>query len=390
MRRALRSRKALLVALLVIGALGLPALAAAKPVLAVGDQKASMFADPRFRWLNIRHSRLVVSWRVEQTRWERELVAQWIDGARRAGVRPLIAFGHVWGGKRRAELPSVKEFTRTVADFRKRYPWVRDYTPWNEANHCSQPTCNHPERAAAYYNVLRAQLQELHDRRRRRARPAATWSRGCARSAATPRATRGCGACTTTSTPIACAPPAPSTCSSAVKGTIWMTETGGIVRRTHYKQQIAGFEESPAHAATATAWILRLANRYHARPPRVPVPVERELDDPGVGLGADRTVRRAPARVRRARAGHGPRPGPGARRPRRDARPAPVQRAAAAHRLQPAPAAVRRSAAPARRRRNADTAATAAADPAAAPAVHAADLHARRLVAEVQTQGTIV
>ena len=41
-----------------------------------------------------------------------------------------------------------------------------------------------------------------------------------------------------------------------------MTETGGIVRRTHYKQQISGFEESPARAATATAWILRLANRY--------------------------------------------------------------------------------------------------------------------------------
>ena len=231
MRRALRSRKALLVALLTVAALALPAVAAAKPVLAVGDQKPSMFADPRFRWLSIRHSRLVVSWRVEQTKWERELGRR-VAGRRQARRRATrwSPSATSWGGKRRAELPSVKEYTRAVADFRKRYPWVRDYTPWNEANHCSQPTCHHPARAAAYYDVLRA---------RARAAPSspptcstsATWSRGCARSAATPRATRASGACTTTSTSTACAPPGTKHLLKAVQGTIWITETGGIVRR---------------------------------------------------------------------------------------------------------------------------------------------------------------
>ena len=261
MRRALRSRKALLVALLTVGALALPALAAAKPVLAVGDQKASMFADARFRWLNIRHSRLVVSWRIEQTQWERELVAQWMDGAKRAGVHPLIAFGHVWGGKRRTELPSVKEYTRTVADFRKRYPWVRDYTPWNEANHCSQPTCKHPASAASYYNVLRARCKnctvvaaDVLDQPNM-----VPWLRSFRRHANGHPRLWGlhnyldANSLRTSGT---------QHLLKAVKGTIWMTETGGIVRRTHYRKQIAGFEESPAHAATATAWILRLANRY--------------------------------------------------------------------------------------------------------------------------------
>ena len=39
--------------------------------------------------------------------------------------------------------------------FRERYPWVRDYLTWNEANHCSQPTCRNPKRAAQYYLALR-------------------------------------------------------------------------------------------------------------------------------------------------------------------------------------------------------------------------------------------
>ena len=39
--------------------------------------------------------------------------------------------------------------------FRARYPWIRDYLTWNEANHCSQPTCNNPKRAAQYYLALR-------------------------------------------------------------------------------------------------------------------------------------------------------------------------------------------------------------------------------------------
>ena len=30
-----------------------------------------------------------------------------------------------------------------------------EYLTWNEANHCSQPTCRNPERAAQYYLALR-------------------------------------------------------------------------------------------------------------------------------------------------------------------------------------------------------------------------------------------
>jgi hypothetical protein len=78
----------------------------------------------------------------------------WLAAARRAGVRPLVAFAATWRPGRRWILPSYGTYMRCMRAFRARYPWVRDFNPWNEANHSSQPTYLHPGRAAGYYNAL--------------------------------------------------------------------------------------------------------------------------------------------------------------------------------------------------------------------------------------------
>lgn len=237
-------------------------VAQARPVIGIGDQKPAMFTDPRFEWLNITYSRMVVSWDVRRVGWERPWVKNWLAKARAARVRPLIAFGHTWTEKGRRYLPTVREYRREVRAFRRAYPWVREYTPWNEANHCSQPTCNRPERAAAYYKVLKqecrrctilaadvldqAGMVEWLRRFRRAARPYKPRLWGLhnyldanrRRSTGTRRLLK------------------------AVPGQIWFTETGGLVRRNHYRAQIS-FPESPEHAAKATRWVLKLAT---ARP----------------------------------------------------------------------------------------------------------------------------
>jgi hypothetical protein len=246
-------------------AVGVALLAAApahaRALIGVGDQKLAMFSDPRFAWLHIARARLVVSWNVVRTPWERALVDDWLADARRAGVTPLIAFGHAWDAPHRATLPSVGAYRNAFARFRARYPWVRDYTPWNEANHCSQPTCHRPERAAAYYAALRRacascevvaadvldqpnMVRWLHAFRRALPRHMTPRLWGLhnyldanrLRSTGTRRLLR------------------------AVPGRVWFTETGGVVSRRHYRDKIA-FPESPAHAAQATAWILALADR---------------------------------------------------------------------------------------------------------------------------------
>ncbi|HEU4977686.1 MAG TPA: hypothetical protein VFT42_02210 [Solirubrobacteraceae bacterium] len=231
-----------------------------RPLLGIGDQKPDMFSDPRFAWLGVRHVRLVVSWDVMSVPWERAWTDQWLADAHADGTQPLVAFGHSWYGLNRRELPSVADYRRAFLAFRARYPWVRDYTPWNEANHCSQPTCHHPARAAAYFEVVHracpACLVTAADvldqpnmdgwlRQFLRALPHGSKPRlwglhnyldaNRLRSTGTRRMLR------------------------TVRGTVWFTETGGVVHRHHYSNRI-GFEESPQHAALATSWILRLAD----------------------------------------------------------------------------------------------------------------------------------
>src|SRR5437764_434254 len=87
-----------------------PAAAHARVLVGIGDQKPTMFTDPRFRWLGIRRARIVVSWDVQRSRTEREWVAGWLAAAHKGHVEPLVAFGHDWSGTHRAYLPGVNQY----------------------------------------------------------------------------------------------------------------------------------------------------------------------------------------------------------------------------------------------------------------------------------------
>jgi hypothetical protein len=147
--------------LLAVAAVCVCALAVAPPAharwgfeLGIGEQGVAMFSDPRFTALGLEHVRLVVPYDVA-CRSDASLpyVDAWLAAARGAGARPLVAFSSSW--RFRWDLPSYRSYLRCMRAFRARYPWVRDFNPWNEANHGSQPTYRHPVRAAGYYNALR-------------------------------------------------------------------------------------------------------------------------------------------------------------------------------------------------------------------------------------------
>jgi hypothetical protein len=127
--------------------------APSEKAVGIGDQGFAFFAAPLFRSLNVDKARKVVPWDAMRLPDERALTDQWLAGARKAGVEPFVTFG---ASRVKPEtLPSVARFREAVRAFRKRYPQVRAYAPWNEINHVSQPTADHPERAAAYYDVVR-------------------------------------------------------------------------------------------------------------------------------------------------------------------------------------------------------------------------------------------
>ena len=124
----------------------------------IGEQGLAMFTDSNYKALGIRTVRLVTAYDAVAVRFERDIVDQWLAGAAAAGAEPFITFGHSRVHPRK--LPSVAEFRTAFRAFRTRYPAVKLYAPWNEINHKSQPTADAPERAADYYNVVRAECPD--------------------------------------------------------------------------------------------------------------------------------------------------------------------------------------------------------------------------------------
>jgi hypothetical protein len=263
-RVRLRSRAVLLGAL----AAALTAGAAAAPALAltvgIADNKPDMFGDPRFHAAGVRFARLSVGWDALSSPWQVAEIDAWLGAARAANVEPLVSFGHSRTDRR--SVPTPERFLFEFRRFRARYPWVKEYAAWNEANHCGEPTCHRPRLVAAYYRNMR---RECPDCRILAAEVLDTpnmvrWVRAFRRAAheeprywglhnyvdANRRRTRGT-----------------RRLLRAVKGLVWFTETGGIVAR-HNPHRIT-FPESAHHAAVATRFVFRRLVALSKRATRV-------------------------------------------------------------------------------------------------------------------------
>ncbi|MEA2226646.1 MAG: hypothetical protein QOF04_276, partial [Solirubrobacteraceae bacterium] len=137
-------------------------LAAAPPcagaaAIGISDQDPAAWADPRLRALGLGHARHVVPWDAATS--EPVRVEAWLTALAAAGMRPHVAFEHARGTRCPAApcaAPSRAAYGQAVRRFIARFPQVRTYTTWNEANHVSQPVALHPEAVAGYYDELRA------------------------------------------------------------------------------------------------------------------------------------------------------------------------------------------------------------------------------------------
>ncbi len=228
----------------------------------IADQKADMFSDPRFSQLGIRYARLAIGWDALTSRWQRDLLEIWLRSARAAGVEPLISFMH--SRTQRRKLPTPERLKYEFRRLRELYPWVTTFATWNEANHCGEPTCHRPKLVAAYYRALRRECRrctilaaEMLDM------PNMTsWVRGFRRHLGfTPtlwglhnyveanrfRMTRL------------------RQLQRATPGArLWLTETGGLVRRDN--GSTTRIPEGPRHAGEVTRYIF---DRILPRNPRI-------------------------------------------------------------------------------------------------------------------------
>ena len=128
----------------------------------IAEPSPDLFEDPRFHATGIRHARLLVPYDVVRAGgWPLTVADLWLERARRDGVEPLVSFGHAMTKRHQMRLPSVREYAARVREFRARYPWVREFSTWNEANLGStQPTGRHPRRTAVFYRALKRQCRD--------------------------------------------------------------------------------------------------------------------------------------------------------------------------------------------------------------------------------------
>lgn len=132
------------------------ATAAGSPlIVGIGDEDAPMFADPLLGRLRLKRARYVAGWDAALAAGPQRTSADgFLKAARAAGYDVLVSFAHSSNPGRAKTLPSSAAYAKAVKAFVKRYPWVRTYSPWDEVNTCSEPTCHSPKAAAGYYRAL--------------------------------------------------------------------------------------------------------------------------------------------------------------------------------------------------------------------------------------------
>jgi hypothetical protein len=248
------------------------ALVAARPAgaaeLGVSDNYASAFAHPLYGWAGFRHARVIAPWDAA-LRPSPEL-EDWLLAARFRGSEPLVTFGHRRGEDCRVVrcyLPTPSEMRSAVSAFRARWPHVRTFSTWNEANHPGQPTEGRPEAAARLYEAIVAVcgsctvvaievldidgMESWLGRFRRTLSPVPQlWG------------LQNYGDVTRNRTTMT------DRMMATVPGQVWVTETGGIVRHVDADGKVRWpYDEERARASVARA--LALADRHAGRIGRV-------------------------------------------------------------------------------------------------------------------------
>ena len=250
----------------------------AGPVVGVGEQKPGMFQNAWWKALRLPVARYTVPWDVLDDPQQLALLDTWMAAARSARVRPLVGFVHSLRSETLArQLPSPRRFGRQFKRVRARYPWVRDWLAWNEANNPGALTARRPRRAAQLFdavarhcrgcNVVAADVidtsnmgwwvQRFARAARHRPRIWGLHNYGDANGLKTKGTLK---------------------LLALVRGKIWFTETGGVVVRRVYqgRRVLRTYRYSLRRAARRTAHALALSclsprirrvYLYHWQPP---------------------------------------------------------------------------------------------------------------------------
>lgn len=137
-----------------------PAAANAKPPIGVSDQNLSMFSNPLFAPLQIKYVRYILPYDIALEPDSLASVAfdQWLAAARASGKQVMVAFEHDLTSNCPHDpctAPSEPAYEKAIKAFRAKYPTIKLLTAWNEANAPTQPTYRDPVQAVQYYKIVK-------------------------------------------------------------------------------------------------------------------------------------------------------------------------------------------------------------------------------------------
>lgn len=232
----------------------------------IADQKPTAFDDARFARLGLRHARRSVAWDALQHDWQAAEIDAWLQAVRAAGAEPLVTFARSRIDAKRHRVPTARQFEHEFRRFRQRWPWVRSYSAWNEANHCGEGTCRRPQLVASYYRVIRrgcpgckvlaADLLDMPNM--------ISWVRAFKKAAKVEPRYWGLHNYVTANRFQTARTRA---LLQHTKGEVWITETGGLVARRN--RSAIKLPQGTRHAAKVTRFIFQRLARLDRRVTRV-------------------------------------------------------------------------------------------------------------------------
>ena len=254
--------------------------AQAKVAVGIADNKSDMFTDPRFAALEVKYVRVMVPYDALNDAKLKVWLDGWMAGAKADGERPLVTFDR--SRKRPSYNPSAAQMAKSLKALHKRYPFLKEFATWNEANINKQPATvarwwNAMRKACPTCTVLGADLLDRGN--------VGSWAKRFVKAAKRTPKVWGlhnyddANLLRTTGT---------RALLKAVKGNVWFTETGGVVSRNNASS--VAFPTGATHAAKATKFVFSTLAKLSPRIQRVYIyHWNTGLSDKTSGSAAQRT-----------------------------------------------------------------------------------------------------
>lgn len=235
--------------------------------IGIADQKAEVFDDDRLRNLGFGYARRSVPWNALRYADQRADLDAWVAGAGLMGAEPLITLARSRTTTGRTYRPPTgAQYLAAFLRLRNRYPTVKTWSAWNEANMCGVGTCRRPEVVARYYTLMRRNCPgckvvaaDLLDQPNM-----LSWVRAFRRAARFEPKYWGlhgyidANRFQTIRT---------ASLLKAVRGEVWLTEIGGLVARRNGSE--IRLPQGKAHAGRVTRFIFDRLARLDRRVARI-------------------------------------------------------------------------------------------------------------------------